>query len=264
MALSINLEGSCFCIITGASKGIGRALAIECSRLMGPGSVLLLLARNLQGLQVTKSLTESTNVKVLTESVDLSSITLNDTDVMLGKVMTDYEVSKFTVNMIIHNAGSVGDVTRTASQLDSVELWRNYFDLNVFNVSVLNSAFLKAFKSRDGRKVVVNITSLCGIQPFAGLSLYCSGKAAREMYFKVLAQEEPDIVVLNYSPGPVETDMVDAIIDTATNQGLKEMFVTNKSTGKLLKPEQTAKKCLAVLSTGSYKSGDHVDYFDNL
>jgi len=47
----------------------------------------------------------------------------------------------------------------------------------------------------------VNISSLCALQPFRSWALYCSGKAARDMMFRVLAAEEPDVRVLNYAPG---------------------------------------------------------------
>lgn len=49
--------------------------------------------------------------------------------------------------------------------------------------------------------MVVNISSLCALKPFKSWTLYCTGKAARDMMFKVLAVEEPDVRVLNYAPG---------------------------------------------------------------
>lgn len=66
------------------------------------------------------------------------------------------------------------------------ENWRNYYDLNVFSPAILNGVFMNLFE--DDTKVsrlVINITSLCGIQPFKSMGYYCSGKAAREMFFKV-------------------------------------------------------------------------------
>lgn len=54
---------------------------------------------------------------------------------------------------------------------------------------------------------IVNISSLCAVQPFKSWGLYCAGKAARDMLFKVLADEEPNILVLNYAPGPLDNEM---------------------------------------------------------
>ena len=54
---------------------------------------------------------------------------------------------------------------------------------------------------------VVNISSLAAVQPVKRWGLYCTGKAGRDMLFKVMAAEDPDIRVLNYAPGPLDTGM---------------------------------------------------------
>lgn len=262
MALSVNLNGRCFCVITGASQGIGRSIAIECAHEMGPDSVMVLIARNEVGLQTTKSLIKSTNVKVITKSIDLSIATTNIFENALIEALSNTDKKYFDSNIIIHNAGSIGDVTVPADQLNDLKIWQEYYSLNVFNIASFNCTFLKIFSDYEDRTLVVNITSLCCVKPFAGLALYCSGKAAREMYFKVLAEEHPRIKVLNYSPGPVQTDMVQSIIDNTTNDSLKKSFVSMQNEKQLLQPEQTAKKCVNVICTGNYKSGDHIDYFD--
>lgn len=71
---------------------------------------------------------------------------------------------------------------------------------NVHSMASLTSAFLRAFK-QDEKIVIVNITSLAAIQVIAGLGEYGVGKAAREMYMKVLSSESPSLRVLSYSPG---------------------------------------------------------------
>ena len=59
------------------------------------------------------------------------------------------------------------------------------------------------------RSTVINVSSLLGIQAWKSVGHYCSVKAAREMLFKVLALENPDNMrVLNYAPGPIDTEMV--------------------------------------------------------
>ncbi len=57
-------------------------------------------------------------------------------------------------------------------------------------------------------RTVVNISSLMALRAQETWSLYCSGKAARDMFFRVVAAEEKGVTVLNYAPGPVLTDMV--------------------------------------------------------
>lgn len=70
----------------------------------------------------------------------------------------------------------------------------------------LTAGVLQAFPRRLGlRRTVVNISSLCALKPFPSWVLYCTGKAARDMMFRVLAEEEPDVRVLNYAPGECPT-----------------------------------------------------------
>lgn len=84
---------------------------------------------------------------------------------------------------------------------DSTEM-NNYWALNLTSMLCLTSGILKAFPDSPGlSRTVVNISSLCALQPFKGWTLYCAGKAARNMMFRVLAAEEPTVRVLSYAPG---------------------------------------------------------------
>lgn len=84
---------------------------------------------------------------------------------------------------------------------DPVEV-NNYWALNLTSMLCLTSSILKAFPDSPGLiRTVVNISSLCALQPFKGWGLYCAGKAARDMMFQVLATEEPSVRVLSYAPG---------------------------------------------------------------
>lgn len=78
----------------------------------------------------------------------------------------------------------------------------SYLSLNVSSALSLTAGLLQVFPRRQGlRRSVVNVSSLCALQPLPSWVLYCTGKAARDMMFRVLAEEEPDLRVLNYSPG---------------------------------------------------------------
>lgn len=260
---NINLSGSTYCVLTGASQGIGRAIAVEVSKLLGPNSVMLLLARNKNELAITASLCKSANVKVLFNPVDLSKASINEMNDVLNNSLAGRKVTDFTTSMIFHNVGSLGNLAVETFRMEDENELREYFDLNVFKVISLNTQFLKIFEEVEDRVVIVNITSLCALKPMGGMAYYCSGKAAREMYFKVLAEEKKHIKVLNYSPGPVETAMIDHVLAEAVNENLRDVFTSFKNQGTLLKPEVTAKKCMQVLQAGKFSPGEHVDYFDN-
>lgn len=77
-----------------------------------------------------------------------------------------------------------------------------YMSLNVSSALGLTAGILQAFPQRFGlTRTVVNISSICALAAKPSWVLYCTGKAARDMAFKVLAMEEPDVRVLTYSPG---------------------------------------------------------------
>lgn len=260
---SIDLSGAVYCVVTGASQGIGRALAVEVSKLFGPKSLMLLLARNEQELAKTASLCESDRVKVVFNSIDLGTASLDEMNNVLSASLKGREQTEFSKVLIFHNVGSLGNLAVETNRMENVNELRSYYNLNVFNVIALNTQFLKLFQGVEDRIIIINITSLCAIKPMGGMAYYCSGKAAREMYFRVLAEEKKNIKVLNYAPGPVETAMIDFVIDEAVNDNLKDVFTSFKNQGTLLAPEVTAKKCMKVLQAGAFAPGEHVDYFDD-
>lgn len=97
---------------------------------------------------------------------------------------------------------SLGDVSRYVKSFTNMAEVDSYLSLNVSSALCLTASVLQAFPQRPGlRRTVINVSSLCAQQPFPSWVLYCTGKAARAMMFRVLAEEEPDLRVLNYSPG---------------------------------------------------------------
>lgn len=97
--------------------------------------------------------------------------------------------------------GSLGAISGFESFTD-LEKVNSYLSLNVSSALALTAGIMKIFPRRAGlRWSVVNISSVFALQPLAYWALYCTGKAARKMMFSVLAEEEPNLKVLSYSPG---------------------------------------------------------------
>ncbi|XP_013108458.2 sepiapterin reductase [Stomoxys calcitrans] len=262
----MDLNKKTYFLITGASRGIGKSMALEIASKLKAGSVILLMARNLEALQKTKSEIESkrSDVTVQVISIDLSTAkAVQFQKIISGSlVQSQQEVSSFDRAFIIHNAGTLGDVTRKAQEMGETELWTQYYHTNVFATIALNVEFFKVFPTVP--KLVVNISSLCSIEPFISMSLYCSGKAAREMYFKVLAVEEKDndTLVLNYAPGAIDTDMTMIIQEDSFNLDLQDAFKTQRDNRTMLTTQQTAEKFIKVLEEVSFETGAHIDYYD--
>lgn len=87
------------------------------------------------------------------------------------------------------------------------------------------------------------------------------------MYFRTLALEEaandPLLTVLNYSPGPVQTEMTQEIENSAVSSEIRDMFKGFREEKTILQPIDTTIKFLKVIETGGYESGARIDYFDN-
>uniref|UniRef100_A0A8C6ZAD0 Sepiapterin reductase n=1 Tax=Nothoprocta perdicaria TaxID=30464 RepID=A0A8C6ZAD0_NOTPE len=98
--------------------------------------------------------------------------------------------------------------------------------------------------------------------PFRSWALYCGGKAARDMIFQVLALEEPDVRVLSYAPGPLDTDM-QLLARTQTGDAeMREHFQGLHERGQLVDCDVSARKLLRLLEEDAFPSGAHVDFYD--
>ncbi|XP_031731611.1 sepiapterin reductase-like [Anarrhichthys ocellatus] len=159
--------------------------------------------------------------------------------------------------------GSLGDVSRYAKAFTDMAEVDSYLSLNVSSSLCLTASVLQAFPQRPGQqRTVVNITSLCALQPFRSWVLYCTSKAAREMMFRVLAEEEPDLRVLSYSPGPLDTDMQMLARSRTADPSIRKSFSDMSAQGQLLTCEASCAKLMKLLLEDNYTTGAHVDVYD--
>uniref|UniRef100_A0A023GHI7 Sepiapterin reductase n=1 Tax=Amblyomma triste TaxID=251400 RepID=A0A023GHI7_AMBTT len=250
-----------YVIITGASAGIGREIAVAFSKQAAECSVFVITGRNSERLTETKRLVcdVAPGVQVILKTMDHSKATFEDYRKLISE--TSAKISGADGVVLVHNAATLGDVKKYAIAYTDEKEIDDYFHLNVTSVMTLTSAFLEKFSSSSTiPRFIVNITSLAAIKPFVGTGLYCTGKAAREMYLNVIAVEDPSLTVLHYSPGPVDTAMHHEL-----RRGVKEAAATAygaRDSGMLLTPEATVLRLVQVLGAQEFKSGDHVDYFD--
>jgi len=249
-----------FVLITGASRGFGRAIALELGKVVGAGSTLLLLARSKEDLETTKEIVRDARpgLAVEVECVDLATA---DKEVFERVVRANYGSADHEVAIVIHNAGTLGQDGRKLTELTDINEMSAYYRVNLFSVICLNSVFQSMFPR--SRKVYINISSILALQPLITWGHYCGGKAARDAVFRVLAAEQQQALVLNYAPGPLDTNMIaELLADTRTDQVVKQTFEDLKRTGALLRPVDSASKLIALLRKRNFKSGDHVDFYD--
>ncbi|NXV84390.1 SPRE reductase, partial [Calonectris borealis] len=256
--------GAAACVLTGASRGFGRSLARLLAPRLGEGSVLLLLARSAAPLaELAAELRGGggTGLRVECVAADLGCEQgLRRAAATLREVLPAAPPGRL---LLINNAGSLGDISKSFLDLTDPDEINNYFAFNVTSALCLTSTALQAFGKRPGSsRTVVNVSSLCAVKPFKNWALYCSGKASRDMMFQVLALEEPDVRVLNYAPGPLDTDMQLLARTKTGDPEMRQYFQSLQESGQLIDCTVSAQKLVNLLEEDTFRSGAHVDFYD--
>lgn len=205
-------------LITGASRGFGRSIAKLLAQKVQPqGSVFLLTARSMSGLEETETeiKTVHSDIKCHLESIDNEKPDKETFENFItnGLSKLKKQILDFDTSVIVHNSGSLGDQGTETKNLKNVDTFQRYFDSNLTSTFVLNAAFLNLTCELKTR-LIVNVSSLMAIQAQPTWVMYCTGKAARDMFFKVMAMEEEKngVRVISYAPGPLRTEMTKVIV----------------------------------------------------
>ncbi|NXI36525.1 SPRE reductase, partial [Galbula dea] len=257
------------CVVTGASRGFGRSLARLLAPRLGQGSLLLLLARSETALEELAAELRGTGtdtgigtgLRVECVAADLGCQQgLRRASAALRELLPAGPPGCL---LLVNNAGSLGDISKSFLDLTDPDEINSYFAFNITSALCLTSTALQAFGKQPGScRTVVNISSLCALKPFKNWTLYCSGKASRDMMFRVLALEEPDVRVLNYAPGPLDTDMQLLARTKTGDPEMCQFFQSLKESGQLIDCIVSAQKLVKLLEEDTFCSGAHVDFYD--
>jgi short-subunit dehydrogenase len=188
-------------VLTGASSGIGRALAVA---LADKGAVLLLAARRQELLdEVAAEIEAAGHQRPVVIDTDLSIAGAAES---LGKAALS-ELGG-CVDVVINNAGA--NVTGPQSLIGDSALARTLFEVNVWSPLALTATLLPSMMAA-GSGVIVNVTSTVQAVPLPLLGYYGASKAALAQATKSLRLElaETPIRVLEVVPGSTDTALRD-------------------------------------------------------
>ncbi|KAL7298259.1 hypothetical protein TKK_0009244 [Trichogramma kaykai] len=253
--------GKVYLLVTGASRGIGKSIAKAFSPNLESQSRVLLLARNSTDLEKTSNEIATNGVNASYESIDFSLPSdAGQLREIIDKSLKNEKPENFNQAIIVHCA-AMANFSQSTNEMTNLDEWHKCFNLNMFSAAMLNGVFMNTFHSNNVRKYVFNISSYWGLEPDVFVGSYCSAKAAKDMFFKVFAKENPHVNVLNYLPGYVGTDMFHDVLKRSSNENLKEKIKEMINSKTFVTPEQTSNYLLQVVKQQKYESGDYVDFY---
>jgi NADP-dependent 3-hydroxy acid dehydrogenase YdfG len=211
-------------VITGASSGIGEAIA---KRFSEAGFPLLLLSRRLERL----------------EALGLPNTICSKVDVTdkeaLETAIAEAEVKYGPVECLVNNAGVMllGDV---ADQ--KAEEWRQMFDVNVLALLDGMQAVLAPMKARKSG-TIINISSVAGRKTFPSHAAYCGTKFAVHAITENIREEVADfgVRVITVAPGAVETELLSHTTSSEIKDGYGQW---KESMGGVIVPDDIARSVL--------------------
>ena len=230
-------------VVTGASRGLGRAIAIELARA---GARVVLAARSVAGLKETADLI---GADALTVSCDVAQ---PDDTVRLRAAV---EAWTDRVDILINNAGVLEPLGNFA-EVD-FEDWAESMNINVMGTASVTHALLPLMTDGPQDATIVTISSGAAVSNIAGWSAYCTAKSALDRWAMILDEElkAKKVRSFSFAPGTIDTHMQAAIRTTRVGPA---RLVNGEVTHQ---PPEVPAKAVAFLCTpeASGLAGQHID-----
>jgi len=212
MGNAYDLAGK-FAIVTGAAKGIGKAVA---ELLLASGATVHIWDQH-----------EAAVAGAHSSVVDITRA--DEIDRALAELPAEP-----AIDILVHAAGTLGAVTPFVDQAGAA--WQRIVEVNLLGTLRLTQAVLPhMLRRRRGR--IVNFASLAGKEGLPGLATYSAASAGVIAFTKALSREVVDreVFVNCIAPGPIDTDMINDLGDPAVAR-----MVQDSPMGRLGSPGEVA------------------------
>lgn len=226
------LEGK-VALVTGGSRGIGRAIAVEMAR--SGAYVAIIYAGSTDKANETVEIIKKLGKEAKAYVCNVADF--NATETVIKEIMSDFG----HIDILVNNAG----ITKDALTLSMKEAdFDTVIDINLKGVfNMIKQVYSPFMKQRNGR--IINISSVSGIMGNAGQANYSAAKAGIIGLTKTVAKElaQRGITCNAIAPGFIETDMTDKLSDK-----VKEGAVQAIPMKKMGKPEDIAHMAVFLAS----------------
>ncbi len=206
-------------LVSGASRGIGQAIALRLGEL---GAVVVGTATTQRGADAISAMLEQAVIGGRGAVLDVA-----DQD-SVDRLISDIGNNEGAPAILVNNAGITRDNLLLRMKSDE---WDEIINTNLSSVYRMSKACLRGMmKARDGR--IINISSVVGLMGNAGQSNYAAAKAGMIGFTKALAREigSRNITVNAVAPGIIETAMTRAMTDQQRQALIDQVPLTRLGT----------------------------------
>ncbi len=237
-------------LITGASRGIGKAIAIEAAKA---GHTMVLISRSEQALHAVADEITALGKRCYALVCDVTS------SKQVERLRTETLALVPSIDVIINNAG-VAPSLKLEDTTD--DIWEHTFATNVCSAFFMTRTFLPELQKSSSAHIIT-IASTAALEGFAYTAAYTASKHAVLGLSRALAKElyKSKIAVATICPGFVRTAILDASILNITKKTGKssaeaeEQLGAMNKTGKILEPNEVAAAVLNALTLPADANG---------
>lgn len=231
-------------IVTGASAGLGRAIAVAFGE--EGASVAVNYSKSPDGAKGTAEMVKAAGGEAFTVQADVA----RDAEV---RAMVARTLERFgRVDLLVNNAG----VTRFVAFADleglTEEDWDRVLAVDLKGIFLCSRAVVEAMR-HQGAGRIINISSMSGIKEEGSCLAYCSAKAAVMHLTRCLAKTlGPEILVNCVAPGPISETQWNEGLDIPAKQAWQARNTVLK---RLSKPQEIAEIVLFLATKGTFITG---------
>jgi len=225
-------------LVTGASRGIGRAIAL---RLAQAGAQVAVCSRKLEGVQSVAAEIETAGGRALAVQAHVGRA--EEVRALVARVLEAFG----RVDVVVNNAATNPHFGLLLTADDGQ--WMKILDTNLMG-AVRVCRVVAPYMEKQGGGKIINLTSIAGLRPSPGMGVYGVSKAAIIMLTQTLASElgRANIQVNAIAPGVIKTHFSEVLWQTPQ---IAEPILSRTPLGRFGEPEDVAGLALFLASPAS-------------